>query len=216
MTVSGVRRSWRRLASSSVSAFLVRVSSSRMALKLRVTSRTSLGPSSGSGAAGAPGPSTGTAAVATASRRSGPVVDRASSQASEPPTSSRTSPTNGSARSRSPSVWAAARSGVARTSPRGRTAPGSVSAMTLASRVVPSSNRMVASTNVPRPPAGTAGRASTGRAVPARLTGRASPAMNSRAMSRPFSWSPRVERALPTSTRFAPAPSCPRIVVPTA
>ena len=121
MTVSGVRRSWRRFASRSASSRWVRSSSSAIALKRAVRSRTSVGPSSGSGIVAAPA---GRSAVAEASRRSGCVTEREISHAIGPPTSSDTITTAGSAASRSRTASADDRSVVARTSARGPTPAG--------------------------------------------------------------------------------------------
>ena len=71
-----------------------------MALNRSVSSRTSVGPSSGSG----PGSLIGRSAVASASRRSGPVTERLRSQAIGAPATSTRITTNGNVRVRSRSA----------------------------------------------------------------------------------------------------------------
>ena len=160
MTVSGVRRSWRRFASSSVSARRVRTSSPRHRVEAAGQLADLAGPLLGQRRGPAPAPSTGHGSGRRdARRRSGPVVERASTQASGPPTSSTTSATSGIVRTRSPRsprrpdpAWRArARAG--------RRPPGSVSGHHGHHQLAPSSNRSVASSNVPRPPVGMAGAA---------------------------------------------------------
>src|ERR1700687_4362804 len=80
MTAMGVRRSWRRLARSSVPGARVSASATFIALNRLVRSRTSVGPSRGRGATGL----VGTFAVSAASRRSGAPTERATSHASGP------------------------------------------------------------------------------------------------------------------------------------